>query len=80
MSPMLHPPYSPHLAPSDFFFVSPYEKSAQREMFADVKEVKHKTAEALKGIKIDKFKNSFEQWEKHRYQCIVSNGEYFEGD
>ncbi|KAF7242651.1 Inactive N-acetylated-alpha-linked acidic dipeptidase-like protein 2 [Varanus komodoensis] len=30
--------------------------------FADVEEVKAKTAEALKGIKINKFKTCFEQW------------------
>ena len=32
--------------------------------FADVGEVKQKTAEALKDIKIDEFKNCFEQWQK----------------
>ena len=32
--------------------------------FADVEEVKQKLAEALKGIKIAKFKNCFEQWGK----------------
>ena len=30
--------------------------------FADVEEVKQKMAEALKSIKIHKFKNCFEQW------------------
>ena len=39
-----------------------------------------KTAEALKGIKIDEFKNCFEEWEKHLNMCIASNGEYVEGD
>ena len=34
-------------------------------MFADVEEVKQKMAEALKGIKIDKVENWFEQWKKH---------------
>ena len=36
-------------------------------MFADVEEVKKKkkkTAEALKGIKVDEFKNCSEHWEK----------------
>ena len=36
--------------------------------------------EALKDIKIDEFKNCFEQWKKYLYRCIASNGEYFEGD
>ena len=48
--------------------------------FADVEEVKQKMAEALKGIKINKFKNYFEQWKKGLDRCTASNGEYFEGD
>ena len=45
-----------------------------------MEETKQKTAEALKGIKIDKFKNCFEQWKKRINWCAASNGEYFEGD
>ena len=40
------------------------KKVLKGKCFADVEEVKQKTAEALKGIKINKFKNCFEQWEK----------------
>ena len=77
---MPHPPYSPVLAPSDFFFVSPMKKILKGKCFADVEEVKEKMAEALEGIKINEFKNSFEQWKKSLGRCIASNGEYFEGD
>ena len=42
--------------------------------------MKQKTAEALKGIKVDDFKNCFEKWKKHFDRCTASNGEYFEGD
>ena len=62
------------------------KKVLKGKCFADVKEVKkqnpnkQKMAEALKGIKIDEFKNCFEQWKKHLGRCIASNGEYFEGD
>ena len=45
-----------------------------------MEEVKQKTTETLKGIKIDEFKNCFEQWEKCLNRRIASNGEYFEGD
>ena len=45
-----------------------------------MEEVKQKMAEVLKGIKIDEFKNCFEQWKKHLDRHIASNGEYFEGD
>ena len=40
------------------------KKVIKGKCFADVEEMKQKTAEALKGIKIDKFKNCFEQWKK----------------
>ena len=50
MTSMLHPPYLPNLTWVTFL-VSHDEKSPQRGMFANVEEVKEKTAEALKGIK-----------------------------
>ena len=57
------------------------KKVLKGKHFADVEEVKQKkTAEALKGIKINEFKNYFEQWKKCLDRCIASNGEYFEGD
>ena len=49
-------------------------------MFCQVEEVKQKMSEALKGIKIDEFKNCFEQWKKCLNRYIASNGEYFEAD
>ena len=57
------------------------QKVLKAKHLANVEEVEQKkTAEALKGIKIDEFKNCFEQWKKHLNRCIASNGEYFEGD
>ena len=53
--------------------------SLKGNVFADVEEVE-KMTEALKGIKIDEFKNCFKQVEKCLSSCIASNGEYFEGD
>ena len=40
------------------------KKVLEGKHFANVEEVKQKTAEALKGIKINKFKNCFEPWKK----------------
>ena len=56
------------------------KKVLQDKHFAVGEEVKPTMAEALKGIKINEFKNCFEQWKKHLNRCIASNGEYFEGD
>ena len=56
MTPVPHPPYSLDLAPRDFFFLSPMEKVLKGKCFANVEEVKQKTAETLRGIKIDESK------------------------
>ena len=40
------------------------KKVLEGKCVADVEEVKQKTTEALKGIKINEFKNCFEQWKK----------------
>ena len=52
------------------------KKVLKGKHFASVEEVKQKMAEALKGIKIQEFKNCFEQWEKRLNRCIASNGGY----
>ena len=61
---MPHPSYLLVLTPSDFFWLlfPQWNKSSKGNIFANVEAVKQKTAEPLKGIKIDKFKNYSEQW------------------
>ena len=62
---MPHPPYLPDLTWRDSSPPPvPMKKVLKGKHFANVEEVKEKTAETLKGIKIDEFKNHFEQWEK----------------
>ena len=80
MTPVPHPPYSPDLAPSDFFLFPRMKKVLKGKYLAKVEEVKQKIAKSLKGIKIDEFKNCLEQWQKSLDRCIASNGEYLEGD
>ena len=77
---MPYPHYSPNFTWVTILF--PWmQKVLKAKHLANVEEVEQKkTAEALKGIKIDEFKNCFEQWKKHLNRCIASNGEYFEGD
>ena len=77
---MPHPPYSPDVTPSNFFLFPWLKNVFKEKCFADVEEVEKKMAEALKALKINEFKNCFEQWKKHLNRCIASNGEYFEGD
>ena len=61
MTALSNPPYSPDLIPSDFFKFPWMKKVLKGKRFADVEEVKQKTAEALKGIEINELKNCFKQ-------------------
>ena len=70
-------PHSPDLAQVIFFLFPQTKKVFRGKCFADGVEVKQKMAEALKGIKINEFKNCFEQW-KSLNRCIASNRGYFE--
>ena len=72
MIPKPHLPYTPNLTSNDFFVivVSWMKNVLKGNCFANVEKVKQKMAEVLKSIKIDEFKNCFEQWKKHVGICI----------
>ena len=75
-----HPPYSPNLAPCDFFLLPRMKGQMKGERFANVSKVKKKTLEVFKNISTEEFQKCFQQWEKSWYKYIKSKGEYFEGD
>jgi len=75
-----HPPYSPDLAPCDFFLFPTMKKTLKGKRFATMEEVKTASQEAPNNIKLHQFQRCFTQWEKRLDKCIASNGEYFEGD
>nr|CAH7750035.1 unnamed protein product [Callosobruchus chinensis] len=80
MTPIVHPPYSPDLAPCDFFLFPRLKKDMKGKRFASVEEVKQKSLKGLKNIPKTEFKKCFEQWKDRLEKCVVIKGEYFEGD
>ena len=58
-----------------FVYFPGVKKVLKGKHFPDVEEVKQTMANALKGIKIDEFKNCFQQWKIH-LGYITSDGEY----
>jgi hypothetical protein len=46
----------------------------------DVTTIKSETTSLLKGLREEEFQGCFQQWKRRWDKCIVSNGEYFEGD
>ena len=54
-----HPPYSPDLAPCDFFLFPPMKGQMKGKRFADVREVNKKTLEVLNSISTEEFRSDF---------------------
>ena len=62
MTPFPTLPVHPILPNATFFLFPQWKKVLKGKHFVHVEKVKQKMAKALKGIKIDKFKNFFDQW------------------
>ena len=73
-------PYSPDLAPCNFFLFPRMKRDLKGKRFQNVQEVREKTTETLKAVTLQQFQNCFEQWKERWDKCIDCQGEYFEGD
>jgi histone-lysine N-methyltransferase SETMAR len=74
-----HPPYSPDLAPADFFLFPRLKSSLKGKRFADVEDVRENATKVLKDIQENEFHKCFEQLYDRWGKCVVAGGEYFEG-
>jgi transposase len=70
------PPYSPDLAPADFFLFPKLKSSLKGRRFQTVEETEENSTGDLRAIP----QNTFQNWKKRWERCIKSGGEYFEGD
>lgn len=74
-----HPPYSPDLAPADFFLFTRLKTSLKGERFTNSEAIKENATKALKDISKDDFQKCFEQLYDRWCKCVAAGGEYFEG-
>ena len=77
---MDHPPYSPDLAPCDFWLFSKLKNALKGQRFADLSDIKHNMKMLLRGILENDFQECLWQWHHRLTKYIASQGEYFEGD
>jgi transposase len=75
-----YPPYSPDLAPSDFFLFLKIKEILKGRHFDDTDDIRSNITAALKVIPQNQFQNHFEGWTRHWHKCVASQGEYFEGN
>ncbi|UYV69131.1 hypothetical protein LAZ67_6002522 [Cordylochernes scorpioides] len=77
---MPQPPYSPDLAPCDFFLFPKLKRPMKGQRYATLDEIKTASKEELKKILKNDFLKCFEDRKNRWHKCIISNGDYFEGD
>jgi hypothetical protein len=73
-------PYSPDLAPADFFLFPKLKPSLKGHQFQVVEEIEENSLQDLHAILQNMFQDALQNWKKHWELCIESGGEYFEGD
>ena len=74
------PPYSPDLAPADFFLFPKWKSSLKGRRFQTVEEIEENSIRDLRAIPQNTFQDAFQNWKKRWERCIKSGGEYCEGD
>jgi len=67
------PPYSPDLAPCDFFLFPRLKKVLKEHRFEATEDIKR-----LLDIPKDEFAKCFQQWQKQWEKCVAAEGNYVE--
>ena len=71
---------SPDFAPYDFFLFPRLKRPMKGRRSVTIEEIKTEWLRELKDIPKSAYQKCFEDWEKRWHKCIISEGNYFEGD
>jgi hypothetical protein len=74
-----HAPYSPDLAPRDFFLFLKLKHSLKGTHFQSIEDIQRKMTDLLKGFTQNDFEKCFHAWKKRMQHC-EAQGNYFKGD
>ena len=74
------PAYSPDLAPCDFWLFPKLKRPLRGNRFESIEDIKRESKRALMAIPESGYLACFEDWKKRWHKCIISGGDYFEGD
>ncbi len=75
-----HPAYSPDLAPCDFFLFSTLKRTLRGRRFDTLDDLQEVVTETLESIPKQAFVDCFDKWQHRWEKCVLSDGNYFEGD
>lgn len=75
-----HPPYSPDLAPCDFFLFPKMKLKLKGRRFDTITEIQAETQKVLNTLTEKDFQEAFQKWRRRWDRCLHAGGNYFEGD
>lgn len=75
---LMHPPYSPDLAPSDFFLFRHLKKHLRGQRFQTKDALRHSVEEYFEGLPLDHFRTAFDELVIRVQKCIDCGGGYIE--
>jgi len=75
-----HPPYSPDLAPCDFFLFPKMKLQLRGRRFDGLEDIQQEAQTVLGKLREQDFQHAFQQWQRSWDQCVAAHGNYFEGD
>ena len=74
-----HTPYSPDLAPGDFWFFLKLKENRRGCRYVKIEEMKEAMTKVIDTLTQEDFYGAFQRL-LERYKCIAARGDYFEGD
>ena len=75
---MGHPPYSPDLAPNDFFLFPNVKNKLRGQRFSLAEDAVDAFKNHIMEVSQEDWKNCFDKWFERMQKCIDHKGEYFE--
>ena len=73
-----HPPYSPDLAPADFFLFPRMKKIMRGTIYSDDEDVMKAVRRALAQVSKEGLLAAFQEWMRRLERCVALKGEYVE--
>ena len=74
------PPFSPDLAPCDFFVFPKLKEVIKGTRFQDSEASRTAVTRELQAIPEESFQECVEAWQRRLEKCIRAQGDYLEGD
>ena len=80
MEMIAHPPYSPDMAPNDYFLFPELKSWMRGQVYRNIAQVQAAAVEILRSIPQEKFEAVIKELPVRWAKCVKANGDYFEGD